>query len=125
MRDYSEFLNDREIFILQNHPAMSYAAIGDKLGVSPERVRQIKVKAHHKIRREKAQDDARARAEVPVLLSLRRKDINLILFALEELRRPVLTYCADQRRKKDSETVVDLKTLDDLIAGLWDVLKLS
>lgn len=123
MRDYSEFLSDREIFVLQNHPAMSYKAIGEKFGVSPERVRQIKVKAHHKICREMALYDAHASAEVPVLLSLRRKDINLILLALEELRRPVLTYRADQRRKKDSETVADLKTLDDLIAGLCDMLK--
>ena len=123
MRDYSEFLSDREIFVLQNHPAMSYKAIGDKLGISPERVRQIKVVAHHKIRGEKALEDAHARAEVPELLSLRRKDINLVLLALEELRRPVLTFRADQRRKKDSETVADLKTLDDLIVGLCDMLK--
>lgn len=122
MRDYSEFLSDREIFVLQNHPVMSYKAIGEKLGVSPERVRQIKVGTYHKIRREKALDDAHARAAVPVLLSLRRKDINLILLALEELRRPVLTYRADQRRKKDGETAADLKTLDELIAGLWHVL---
>ena len=125
MRDYSEFLSDREIYILRNHPSMSYAAIGEVLGVSPERVRQIKAVALRNIRKEKARDDAHARAQEEILLCLRRKDVQLILFALDELRNPVLTYRADQRRKKDDETVADLKILDDLIAGLWSVLKSS
>ena len=52
MREYIEFLSDREIFVLQHHPAMSYKVIGEEWGVSPERVRQIKVYAQRKVRAE-------------------------------------------------------------------------
>ena len=77
MRDYSEFLTEREIFIIQNHPAMSYKAIAEKFGVSPERVRQIKVYAQRQIQKERARDEAHARALEPVQLTLRRKDVHL------------------------------------------------
>lgn len=52
MRELTEFLTDREIFVLENWPARTYKAIGQDLGVSPERVRQIRVKAERKIREE-------------------------------------------------------------------------
>ena len=123
MRDYSEFLTDREIFVLQNHPAMSYEAIGKILGVTRERVRQLKAHAERRIREERKRDEEHARAHEPVLLSIQRKDIHLILWALMELRSPVLTYRADQRRKRVNGPDPDLTALDDLIVGLWSVLK--
>lgn len=125
MRDYIEFLTDREIYILQNHPAMSYKAIGEEWGVSPERVRQIKLYAQRKIRAERARDEAHARALEPVQLTLRRKDVQLILWAIRELQRPILTFAADQRRKNRGEALPDVAALDALFKQLSDALKTS
>ena len=123
MRDYSEFLTEREIFIIQNHPAMSYKAIAEKFGVSPERVRQIKAHAQRQIRAEHARDEAHARALEPVQLTLRRKDVHLILWALRELQRPILTFAADQRRKNRGEVKPDLDAVNALYEQLSEVLK--
>lgn len=68
MRDYSEFLTDREIFIIQNHPVMSYKTIGEKFGVSGERVRQIKVHVQRQIRAERTRDEIHARTLASVQL---------------------------------------------------------
>lgn len=123
MRDYSDFLTEREIFIIQNYPAMSYKAIGEKFGVSPERIRQIKAHAQAMIRKERARDEAHARALEPVQLTLRRKDVQMLLWALKELRWPILTYSADQRRKQRGETKPDLDAVNALYEQLSDVLK--
>ena len=123
MRDYSEFLTEREIFVLQNHPAMSYKAIGEEFGISPERVRQIKNYAERKVRAERARDDAHARALEPVQLTLSRKDVQMLLWALRELQRPILTFAADQRRKNRGEAMPDVTAVDALYAQLSDALK--
>ena len=123
MRDYSEFLTEREIYVLQHHPAMSYKAIGFEFGVSPERVRQIKVYAERKVRAERARDETHARALEPVQLTLRRKDVYLILWALRELRCPFLTFAADQRRKNRGEAKPDLEAVNALYDQLSDVLR--
>ena len=102
---------------------MSYEAIGKILGVTRERIRQLKAHAERRIREERKRDEYHAQAQEPVLLSIRRKDIHLILWALTELRSPVLTYRVDQRRKRINGPDPDLIALDDLIAGLWSALK--
>lgn len=38
MRERSEFLTDREIFVLDHHPIMSYRAISAEIGISRQRV---------------------------------------------------------------------------------------
>lgn len=43
-------LTDRELYVLEHRPGMTYKAIGLELGISPERVRQIKVEAERKLR---------------------------------------------------------------------------
>lgn len=63
MIPWKEFLTDREIFVLENWPAKTYKAIGQDLGVSPERVRQIRVKAERKIREEPIKRRLQARLE--------------------------------------------------------------
>ena len=43
-------LTERERYVLERRPEMTYKAIGLELGISPERVRQIKVEAERKLR---------------------------------------------------------------------------
>lgn len=43
-------LTDRERYVLERRPSMTYKSIGIELGISPERVRQIKVEAERKLR---------------------------------------------------------------------------
>ncbi len=43
-------LTVQEIYVLENRPGKTYKAIGQDLGVSPERVRQIRIKAERKLR---------------------------------------------------------------------------
>jgi hypothetical protein len=123
MRDYSEFLTEREIFVLQNHPNRTYLDIGEELGISRERVRQIKAYAERKVRAERARDDNHARALEPVQLTLRRKDVQMLLWALKELRWPIMTYSADQRRKNRGEAKPELDAVNALYEQLSDVLK--
>ena len=52
MKKRTEFLTDREIFVLEHYPAMTYRAIGQELGISQERVRQLRVHAERRIREE-------------------------------------------------------------------------
>lgn len=82
--DANNFLNKREIFILENYPAMSYRAIGEKLGISTERVRQIKVAAERKIREWEFLLEWRRREEYFIILTLRRNDLWLITRSLEQ-----------------------------------------
>ena len=56
MRGLKEILTERELYVLKNHPAMTYEAIGIELGISPERVRQLKVHAERMIREEKKRE---------------------------------------------------------------------
>jgi len=53
MKDLHEFLSERELFVIENHPEMSYAKIGERFGITGNRVAQIKTMALRKIREEK------------------------------------------------------------------------
>ncbi len=99
MKAYSEFLSEREIYILENHPAMSYRAIGEKFGIGQERVRQIKVAALRKVRQEKLREQAAERNKLPVTLNIRRKDLFIIIRSLDAHLRNIQQYRADQRLK--------------------------
>lgn len=50
MKDYAEFLNEREIYILENYPGKNLKVLGEELGISNVRVRKIKECAKRKIR---------------------------------------------------------------------------
>lgn len=43
-------LTAQETFVLENYPAKTYKSIAQDLGVSTERVRQIRMKAERKLR---------------------------------------------------------------------------
>ena len=124
MRERSEFLTDREIFVLDHHPTMSYRAIGEELGVSPERVRQLKVYAERKIRDEKRREQTAARGQLPVTLTLRRKDLWVIIRGLEAHQSELLRPWADQRRNKENlEEDPDYHLAENLIQNLREILK--
>lgn len=61
MKDLHEFLSEREIYIVENHPAMTYSRLAVELGITANRVAQIKTAAMRKIREEKNRETARAR----------------------------------------------------------------
>lgn len=101
MRERDRYLNEREIFIMDNHPAMTYKAIAEKLGIGPERVRQIKIAAERKVREAKMKERTAERNRLPVTFTVRRKDLFIILRGLEQHRFALLQGRADLRRKKE------------------------
>lgn len=124
MRERSEFLTDREIFVLDHHPAMSYKTIGEELGISQERVRQLKVYAERKIRDEKRREQAAARGQLPVTLTLRRKDLWVIIRGLQAHQANLLRPMADQRRNKENmEEDPDYQLAEKLVQNLREILK--
>ncbi len=116
MRERDRYLSEREIFILDNHPAMSYRTIADELGIGAERVRQIKNAAERKVREAKRKEQAAERNKLSVTFTVRRKDLFIILRGLEQHRLTLLQGCADQRRKKEpGNEDPDFKRTEELI----------
>lgn len=117
-----DYLSDREIFILQNHPTMTYKAIGDKFGISAERVRQIKAYAERKIRKQKNKEYTAKRALEPVTITIERRELQLILKALNAFYKSILAKSADQRRRNDTDDP-DRNFLEKLISQFQTILK--
>ena len=84
MKDLQEFLSERELFVIENHPAMSYAKIGEQLGITGNRVAQIKTMALRKIREEKRREEAWKRGQQKVDFALSRSQCYLVIRALRE-----------------------------------------
>ena len=82
MKDLQEFLSERELFVIENHPAMSYGKIGERLGITGNRVAQIKTMALRKIREEKRREEARERGQQQVDYKLTRSQSYLVIRAL-------------------------------------------
>lgn len=124
MRERSEFLTEREIFVLENHPAMSYKAIATELGLSHERVRQLKMHAERMIREEKEREQREARNQLPVAITIKRKDLWVIYRSLCEYRHQLwMKKKPDMRRKEDSVKVdLDFEIVDRLIDDVSKIL---
>lgn len=124
MREYKDFLSEREIFILEHHPEMSYRAIGEQLGIGSERVRQIKVAALHKIKDEKRREQAAERNKLPVTLTIRRKDLFIIARGLDAHITNMRMVLADQRHKdKEAFTDTDYERACELRSQIYDALQ--
>ena len=124
MKEHSEFLTERELFILEHHSAMSYKAIGLYLGISRERARQLKVCAERKIREEKRREQAEAIGQIPVTLTLRRNQLWVLIRGLEAHQSNLLR--PDQRRNQANlEKDPDLELTKQLICTLTNILKSS
>lgn len=122
MRELKEFLNERELYVLKNHPTMTYKAIGIELGISPERVRQLKVHAERLIREEKRREITAVRGLEWVTITLQRRDVWLVIRALGELLDPVLTKALRDNHKKDFELDPDIDRIDNLVQKLHILL---
>ena len=103
MREYREYLSERELYVLENHPRLTYKMIGEELGISQERVRQLKVHAERMIREERRREQVQANGRLPVQLTLQRRDVYLIIEALREYHTTLLKRKADQRFKNEDE----------------------
>lgn len=117
MRQPCDYLSGRELFVLENHPKMSYQKIGEIFGITGERVRQIKVHAERVVREEKRRDNARVRAAETVQLTLTRKDLWIIRRGLRELSAKYTLVRADMRRKH-YEPDPDEERIDTLLKEL-------
>ena len=104
MRELEEFLTEREIYILENHPQKSYSVIGKELGVSPERVRQIKFHAQSMLRNEKRAEQLKEVRQTPVSINIVKSDLSLIIRALE--------YYSHEQRRYDSKHKQRLQGID-------------
>ena len=84
MKDLSEFLNEREIYILENYPQKTLKVLGDELGISNVRVKKIKDGAKRKIREQKRIEQEQDVAPVLLSRTLQRRDVWVLLRALEK-----------------------------------------
>jgi len=84
MKPLSEFLTEREIYVLNNHPQKTYKTIGEELGVANTRIRQIKVNAERKIREEKRREQVEEAGQIPVSVTVQRKELWVIYRALHD-----------------------------------------
>lgn len=84
MKDLHEFLSERELFVIENHPEISYAKIGERFGITGNRVAQIKAMALRKIRDEKRREEAWKRGQQKVDYALTRSQCYLVIRALGE-----------------------------------------
>ena len=82
MRDLHDFLSEREIYILENHPDKPYAKLASELDITANRVGQIKRYAERKIREEKSAEARRDWGNQPLQLTLKRSDWLVIRRAL-------------------------------------------
>lgn len=114
----TDYLSDRERYIVDNHPQKTYAALGAQFGICPERVRQIKHAALRKIKEEKRRERVLERGQELVTLTLPRHDVWLILRSLHAYQFKI--HHADMRRK-DQEPDPDeapVKNLMELLNNL-------
>lgn len=122
MRKLEEFLSEREIFILENHPRTSYAKLGSMLGITGNRVAQIKCAALRKIRDEKKREAARERGRIKVSYELNRAECHLIIRALEHFATFLTPGNHKARNNPNYEKDPDIARCDALVERLRNVL---
>lgn len=84
MKELSEFLNEREIYILENYPGKTFKVLGEELGISNVRVKKIRDNAERKIRTQKRVEQEEDVAPVSFPRTLQRRDAWVLLRALEK-----------------------------------------
>jgi len=118
MKDLQEFLSERELFVIENHPAMSYAKIGEQLGITGNRVAQIKTMALRKIREEKRREEAWKRGQQKVDHSLTRSQCYLVIRALGEYAVYLTPSNIRTRTNPNYEPDPDIARCEALIESL-------
>lgn len=84
MKDLSAFLNEREIYILQNYPQKTFKVLGEELGITNVRVKRIRDYAKRKIREQKRIEQEQEVEPVSLSRTLQRRDVWVLLRALEK-----------------------------------------
>ena len=123
MRDLSEFLDEREIYVLKNCPQKTYKAIGEELGVSGGRIRQIKDYALRKIRKEKGREQRTEICPVTLQRPVLRKELWVILRALEMYNQKLYAQFANEYVPRAVETDPDYLASQALIEEIRELLK--
>ena len=118
MKDLQEFLSERELFVIENHPAMSYAKIGEQLGITGNRVAQIKTMALRKIREEKRREEAWKRGQQKVDFALCRSQCYLVIRALREYAVYLTPSNIRVRNNPNYEPDPDIARCEALIESL-------
>ena len=118
MKDLQEFLSERELFVIENHPAMSYAKIGEQLGITGNRVAQIKTMALRKIREEKRREEAWKRGQQKVDYALTRSQCYLVIRALGEYAVYLTPSNIRARKNPKYEPDPDIARCEALIESL-------
>lgn len=118
MKDLQEFLSERELFVIENHPAMSYAKIGEQLGITGNRVAQIKTMALRKIREEKRREEAWKRGQQKVDFALSRSQCYLVIRALREYAVYLTPSNIRVRNNPNYEPDPDIARCEALIESL-------
>ena len=118
MKDLQEFLSERELFVIENHPAMSYAKIGEQLGITGNRVAQITTMALRKIREEKRREEAWKRGQQKVDHSLTRSQCYLVIRALGEYAVYLTPSNIRTRTNPNYEPDPDIARCEALIESL-------
>lgn len=122
MKDIHEFLSEREILIVENHPAMTYSQLAAELGITANRVAQIKRAAMRKIREEKDREAARVHGRMKVDYTLTRSECYLIIRALRNyalfLTPSNVRICANPKYVPDP----DIVKCEMLVAVLQEAL---
>ena len=118
MKDLQEFLSERELFVIENHPAMSYAKIGERLGITGNRVAQIKTMALRKIREEKRREEAWKRGQQKVDYALTRSQCYLVIRALGEYALYLTPSNIRARNNPKYEPDPDIARCEALIESL-------
>ena len=118
MKDLHEFLSERELFVIENHPTMSYAKIGAQLGITGNRVAQIKTMALRKIREEKRREEARKRGQQKVDFALTRSQCYLVIRALGEYALYLTPSNIRTRTNPNYEPDPDISRCEALIEAL-------
>lgn len=120
MREPSAYMNEREIYVLNNHPAMTYESLAAELGISKERVRQVKVAAVRKVKAEKRRDYAMARAAEEVSVTLQRGEIWLVRRCLDAMHTKLLSYRGGQHRNPEDNDpdIQRIELLRDKLNGI-------
>ena len=118
MKDLQEFLSERELFVIENHPAMSYAKIGEQLGITGNRVARIKTMALRKIREEKRREEAWKRGQQKVDYALTRSQCYLVIRALGEYAVYLTPSNIRTRTNPNYEPDPDIARCEALIESL-------
>lgn len=122
MKDLHEFLGEREIYIVENHPAMTYSKLAVELGVTANRVAQIKIAAMRKIREEKSREAARERGRLKVDYSLTRSECYLVIRALRNYALYLTPSNVRTRTNPKYEPDPDIARCEALVSALQELL---